>query len=384
MVEQEINGSVASGYEEVIDAFRRVLRDEREPVDAQVAAYQDGRRVVDLWTGPETTADSLLGIYSASKGVTHLIVAMLVQDGVLDLDLPVATWWPEFAAGGKDRLLLRELLAHRAGLVGTPRGFTLEELSDDRFVARALEGRVPFWRPGSAAGYHALVVGALTGEVVRRATGRSVQELATDWFTKGLGVDVHLGTTEDQDTRFLTALPMTDTDERVRAARVAASMPNALADVAFNRGIRGRTEVWELPNHAIVRRRGTASLGGLGTARGLAELYARAAAGVGDKAPFLTPDTCAAFAQIQSVGPDLVLHTQKAWAVGFHAVTEQYPALHAGAFGHSGAGGQQALVDPVQALSYAFLRRRGVLPKEADAGHELLLSAISRAGRTVR
>jgi len=380
MTHQRIDGTVAAGYEAAADAFQTVVEADGAPLDAQVAAYRDGECVLDLWTGPEARRDSLFGIYSASKGVTHLIVAMLVQEGVLDLDLPVTTWWPEFGVAGKDRVLLRQLLAHQAGLVGTPDGFTLDELSDDRHVARVLASRMPWWRPGAASGYHALVVGALTGEVVRRATGRTVQDLVAERFTTGLAVDVHLGLPDAEEPRFLAAQPMIVTAERRRALDAAATGPSSLAGVAFNRGPRGGTEVWELPNHAIVRRRGTASLGGIGSARGLAALYAHAATGADGRPPLLTQTTLDTFGQIQSVGTDLVLRGPKAWAVGFHAVSEQYPMLAAGAFGHSGAGGQQALVDPRRGLSYAFLRRRGALSDETDAGHRSILAALTAVG----
>lgn len=153
-----VQGTVADGFEPVRDAFTALLAAEGAPLDVQVSARHRGRPVVDLWAGPETGPDSLLGIYSATKGVTHLLVALLVQEGVLDLDERVAHYWPEFATGGKQDLLLRELLAHQAGLVGTPEGFSVDELSDDRLVAQRLGAQRPFWRPGTSSGYHALVV----------------------------------------------------------------------------------------------------------------------------------------------------------------------------------------------------------------------------------
>ncbi|HEY2701346.1 MAG TPA: serine hydrolase domain-containing protein [Pseudonocardiaceae bacterium] len=172
-----INGTVAPGFEPVRDEFAAIA--DNPAYAAQVVAYRHGERVVDLWTGPGLTGDSLLGAYSASKGAAHLVVALLVQQGVLDLDQRVSHYWPEFAVHGKQELLLRDLLAHRAGLVGADDGFTLEELGDDQTVAQRLGAQRPYWRPGAAFGYHALVIAALTGEVVRRATGSSIQDLFT-------------------------------------------------------------------------------------------------------------------------------------------------------------------------------------------------------------
>ncbi|OLR94790.1 serine hydrolase domain-containing protein [Actinokineospora bangkokensis] len=376
-----IDGVVAPGFEAVRERFADLLAAEGGDLDVQVAAYHRGEKVVDLWAGPDTTAESLMGIYSASKGVAHLVVALLVQDGVVDLDRPVSHYWPRFGVEGKRDLLVRELLAHQAGLVGAVDGFAVEELADDRVVADRLGTQRPFWRPGRATGYHALVMAALSGEVVRRATGRTVQEHFTERLRLPLGLDLHLGLPEAQDHRFLSAQPMTTTPERLRELAEVATAPDSLSGIAFNRHHPYHREVWELPNIPVIRSRGPASLGGVGTARGLAKLYSAVASPVDGADPLLDPTTAAAFGQVQSAGVDLVLRQPKAWAVGFHASAETYPVLGAGAFGHSGAGGQQALVDPRHELSYALLRRRPAFPAQIDKDHLRLLDALVTAAR---
>jgi CubicO group peptidase (beta-lactamase class C family) len=155
--------------------------------------------------------------------------------------------------------------------------------------------------------------------------------------------------------------------------------PNSLSGIAFNRHHPENREVWELPNMPLIRSRGPASFGAIGTARGLAKLYAAVTSPIDGRDPLLTPDTAAAFAQIQCAGWDLVLREHKAWAVGFHPVAEVYPDLGEGAFGHSGAGGQLALVDPRNELSYAFLRRRFLFPAHAVADHGRLLRTLRQA-----
>ncbi|MFD1149259.1 serine hydrolase domain-containing protein [Saccharothrix hoggarensis] len=150
------------------DEFAAVVAGE-PGLGAQLAVHHHGRRVVDLWAG--LAEDAWPALYSSGKGAAHLVVAFLVQDGVLDLDRAVAWHRPEFAASGKGRITLRDLLAHRAGLVGVPGGFTAAELSDDRLLAARPAGERPLWTEGH--GYHALAIDALTGEVVRRATGRT-------------------------------------------------------------------------------------------------------------------------------------------------------------------------------------------------------------------
>jgi CubicO group peptidase (beta-lactamase class C family) len=166
--------------------FPAVAAGEGDGYSAQLAVYRQGERVVDLWAGPEITGDSLIGVFSASKGATHLVVALLVQDGVLNLDQRVSHWWPEFAVESKREVTLRELMSHRAGLVGADNGFTLGELADDRSVAERLGGQRPYWRPGSAFGYHALVIASLSARRTRnsgscRTSGRPGRPRSAAW-----------------------------------------------------------------------------------------------------------------------------------------------------------------------------------------------------------
>ncbi|MFJ7280597.1 serine hydrolase domain-containing protein [Kitasatospora sp. NPDC098663] len=382
MEENVVRGTVAEGFESVRAEFAAVAAGEGGDHAAQLVAYRHGERVVDLWTGPETTADSLFGAYSASKGATHLVVASLVQEGVLDLEQKVGHYWPQFALEGKGDVTLRELLAHRAGLVGADTGFTIEELADDRIVAERLGAQRPYWRPGTAFGYHALVMGALSGEVVRRATGRSVQELFAERVRDAYGVDFHLGLPQEHEPRFLSARPMVVTPERLAALTASASAPNSLSGIAFNRHHPQNPEVWELPNFPAVRTSGTASFGGTASARGLARMYAVAIGPVDGTAPLLKPETLALAGQIQSIGHDVVLGEQKAFTIGFHATSEYYPQLGQGSFGHSGAGGQQAFADPRNGIAYGYTRRRTPFPAAAGPENDRLIRTLYEAAAT--
>ncbi|WP_274911124.1 serine hydrolase domain-containing protein [Streptomyces sp. WZ-12] len=379
MDDNVVRGVVADGFESVREEFAAVVAGEDGDYAAQLVAYRHGERVVDLWTGPGITGDSLFGAYSASKGATHLVVASLVQEGVLDLEQKVSHYWPQFAVKGKGDLVLRELLAHRAGLVGAEAGFTVEELADDQHVAERLGAQRPYWRPGAAFGYHALVMGALSGEVVRRATGRSVQELFAERIREPYGVDFHLGLPQEQEPRFLSAQPMAATPERLALLAASASGPNSLSGIAFNRHHPQNPQVWELPNFQIVRTLGTASFGGVASARGLARMYAAAIGPVDGTAPLLEPETLATVGQIQSTGRDVVLGEQKAFTIGFHATCAYYPQLGQGAFGHSGAGGQQAFADPRNGIAYGYTRRRTPFPAAAGPENDRLIRALYEA-----
>ncbi|MEU1144258.1 serine hydrolase domain-containing protein [Streptomyces sp. NPDC005863] len=378
--EVRVQGTVADGYEAVREEFTAVLASQEPRYAGQLAAYVAGRRVVDLWVGPDTDGDTLYGVYSSTKGAAHLVVALLVQDGTLDLDRAVAHYWPEFAAHGKAGVTLRDLLAHRAGVVGADSGFSPEELADDRVIAERLAAQRPYWRPGTAFGYHALSIGALSGEVVFRATGRTLQELYEERVRAPYGLALHLGLPEEHEGRFHSVLPMDPTPEQREILAASQTGPQSLNAIAFNRNAARPTDPQSLPNSRAVRAKGPASAGGVGSARGLAGMYAAAVTGVEGRAALLTADTVAEFGQVQSAGFDLVLRAHKAYAVGFQATSEAvYPFLGAGAIGHSGLGGSQAFADPRSGLAYGYTRRRYVFPGGAAPENERLARAVHAA-----
>ena len=152
-------GFVAPGYNNVLDLFESLLREDPH-YSAQLSAYKDGVRVVDLTGGPDMAPDTLTGAYSCSKGVAAMVIALLLQDGLLDLDQTVAHYWPEFGEHGKDRLLVRQALSHQAGLMGIEGGFGLDEFTTPAAAAR-LARAAPTWQPGRQFGYHALTIGII-------------------------------------------------------------------------------------------------------------------------------------------------------------------------------------------------------------------------------
>ncbi|WP_369237226.1 serine hydrolase domain-containing protein [Streptomyces sp. R21] len=375
-----VQGTVAEGFEAVREEFAAIVAAERPDYVGQLSAYAAGRRVVDLWAGPDTDGETLYGVYSSTKGAAHLVVALLVQDGTLELDREVAHYWPEFAAEGKGSVTLRELLAHRAGVIGADDGFTAEELADDRVIAERLAGQRPFWRPGTAFGYHALVIGALTGEVVRRTTGRSLQEMYEERIRAPYGLDFFLGLPKEHEGRFRSVLPMDPTPEQQAVFAAFQGGPHTVASIAFNRQGAEPTDIETLPNARVVRAKGPASVGGVASARGLAGMYAAATTGADGLPPLLKPDTVAAFGQIHSIGYDVVARSHKSFALGFQATADTwYPFLGAGAIGHSGAGGSQGFADPRSGLAYGYTRRRYAFPGGAAPENERLAKAVHTA-----
>ncbi|MGW1956436.1 serine hydrolase domain-containing protein [Streptomyces sp. NPDC001920] len=382
---QEIHGTVADGFEAVREEFAAFVAGERPDYEGQLCAYVHGRRVVDLWAGDGCEADSLYGVFSSTKGAAHLVVALLVQEGTLELDRKVTYYWPEFGAEGKAGVTLRDLLAHRAGLIGLDAGFTEAELADDQAIAERLADQRPFWRPGTAFGYHAFVIGALTGEVVRRATGRTLQEVYEERVRAPYGLDFFLGLPEALEPRFRSVLPMAPTPEQQAELDAEPTGPHTLAAIAFNTHAPNPTELVDHANSRTVRAKGPASAGGVAAARGLAGMYAAAISELDGRPPLLKPDTIAEVGQIHSTGYDLVSRTHKSFGLGFAAVSDPwYPFLGAGAFGHSGASGSQAFADPRSGLAYGYARRRYAFPGGAAPENERFVKAAHTAALASR
>ncbi|MGV4984691.1 serine hydrolase domain-containing protein [Streptomyces sp. NRAIS4] len=373
-----VHGTVAEGFEAVREEFAAFVAAERDDYEGQLCAYVHGRRVVDLWAGAE--ADSLYGVFSSTKGAAHLVVALLVQDGTLELDRKVTYYWPEFGAEGKGAVILRDLLSHRAGLVGIDAGFSAEELADDRAMAERLADQKPFWRPGTAFGYHALVIGALTGEVVRRATGHTLQEVYEERVRAPYGLDFFLGLPGSEEPRFRSVQPMLPTPEQQALLDAEPTGPHTLTSIAFNTHVPEPGTLADHVNSRLVRAKGPASAGGVASARGLAKMYAAAISELDDRPPLLKPDTVAEVGQIHSVGYDLVARAHRSYGLGFQATADaRHPVLGAGTFGHSGAGGSQAFADPRSGLAYGYTRRRMAFPGGAAPENDAFVGVLHRA-----
>ncbi|MET9435970.1 serine hydrolase domain-containing protein [Streptomyces sp. NPDC006551] len=376
----DVHGTVEPGFESVREEFAGVVAREASDGGAQLAVYHRGRPVVDLWGGDGVDEDSLLGLYSSSKGAMALVVALLVQDGTLDPDREVASWWPEFAAEGKGRLTLRHILAHRSGVIGTDRGFSLDELADDRLVAARLAAQRPYWEPDTGHGYHALVIGALVGEVVRRATGRTLQELFEERVRAPYGLDYYLGLPEELESRFRPALPMKPTPAERALLEAAPIAPDSTMAIAFNFHTDPPLDIVAYANSRAVRAQAPVSAGGIGSARGLARMYAAIAGELDGRPPLLAPGTLAEVARIHSSGKDLVTGEENAFGLGFVPLATRYPSLTPAAIGHSGAPGSQSFADPSTGLAYSYARRRfafGGGPGAAE--NDRLIASVTQA-----
>src|SRR5688572_14315514 len=212
----DIGGSVEPGFEGVADAFRANFEQHGE-VGAATSVYVAGRKVVDLWggvadraAGTPYTEDSLQLVFSTTKGATAACANLLAQRGDLDVDAPVAHYWPEFKAAGKGDIPVRWLLCHKAGLPYVDAELTLEEALAWDPMIRALEEQAPVWEPGTAHGYHATTYGWLVGEVVRRISGKSLGTFFHDEIAEPLGLEFWIGLPDEQQARVAPLLQWGD------------------------------------------------------------------------------------------------------------------------------------------------------------------------------
>ncbi|MFS0692854.1 serine hydrolase domain-containing protein [Streptomyces nitrosporeus] len=369
--EQAVHGDVHTGFEGVREVFTQLTRQQPQPTGLQLAVYRNGTRLVDLWSGPGVDGDTMTGVFSVSKGAAHIVVALLVQDGVLDLDREVASYWPEFAQAGKECVTLRQLLAHQAGVIGVDDVFTVEELADDRLMAGRLAAQAPYWEPGTAFGYHGLVIAALTGEVVYRATGRTLHDWWEQRVRRPYGVDFYLGLPEELEPRYLPVQPEVTDPGRVPPAE------DKLVAIAFS--TEHMPDLSVFPNTRRVRELGQASAGGVASARGVAGAYAAVIGGLDDRPALLTPGTVTAFSQVHSEGIDLVGGGESRFALGFQVFHQRYPAAPPDAFGHGGAAGALAFASPGQGLAFAYLRDRFADGDQTDMERALLVEAVTEA-----
>ena len=347
-----VHGTVAPGYEKVREVFAAELA-RLGDVGAQLAVYRHGRPVVDLWTaGPDT----LTGVLSVTKGAAFLVVALLVQDGIIDVNRSVRHYWPQFTPD----VTVRELLGHRAGLIGVDGGFGPAELADDRIIAERLAKQRPYWPRGSGYGYHALVIGALTGEIVRRVTGRSLQQTYEQHVRAPYGIDLYLGLPAELEPRFR---PL-----RAPVGHDPGPGPASLAGIALNLHADPPTDLTVFANSRTVRERGQASAGGVGSARGIGRLYAAAVSGLDGGEPLLRPATAAEFGTAGGPAPDLLAGgSGTQFGLGFEAMTTPYPFLGPAAFGHFGAAGSLGFADPRSGVAYGYARDRLAQPHGGGA-----------------
>lgn len=358
-----VRGRVADGYEEVLEAFDATVAD--QPGGAATSLVVRGEIVVDLWAGsagagawgPGTRAV----VFSSTKGLVALSVLRLVAAGPLELDAPVARYWPEFAQHGKGSVTVRQTLGHRAGVPVVDGISTRDQVLSWSAMTAALAAQVPLWVPGTQYEYHSLTYGWLGGELIRRVDGRTPGIYLREEFSAPLGLRTAIGVPVGEQADIATILAAAPTDPvdpqhpygdpaelGVRAISINGSL-------TFPGG--GPRHDWNDPDVLAAEIPGA---NGVSSARDLAVLYA-AVVGNG-RAPGLIVDSVLADAMsVVSQGQDFSRGRPGAtprWGAGLEVSSPVRPMFSAGSFGHAGAGGQLAFGDIGTRSGFAYLTNR--------------------------
>lgn len=389
----EVRGFSESGWEAVAEAFGRNFELHGE-LGAACCVYVNGQPVVDLWggladrrTGRPWGEDTVAVVFSTTKGATAICAHMLAERDELNLDAPVAEYWPEFAAKGKAELRVRWLLSHQAGLPLIETPLTLEEACAWEPVIRALEAQQPLWEPGTRQAYHALTYGFLIGEVVRRVTGKTLGRFFADEIAMPLNLSAWIGIPEEFEPRVahLEIDPVEpDRDELFDAwlAQVPESVPvpagikealKAMSTDPDSVGVEALKLGNAFPdglvteegghNARVVRASEHPGSGMVSDSRSLARMYA-ATIGEVDGVRLLEPSTVEEMSVIQpsrqyGVPAELEAFMAEAFpsamSLGFARPTKLQPLLGPRSFGHPGYGGSIGFADPDQQVGFGYV-----------------------------
>ena len=380
-----VDGHCDPRFTAVRTAFEENFRD-RDELGAALTVTVDGETVVDLWGGWADAArtrpwerDTLVNVWSTTKGPVALCAHILADRGLLDLDAPVAAYWPEFAAAGKENVLVRHLLSHRAGLAGLREPHSLAQLYDWELTTERLAAMEPWWEPGTRSGYHALTYGFLVGEVVRRVSGLLPSAFLEREVTGPLGIDFTIGLPEKEAGRAAELVHPPAASASEQAAVFSQLAPAAIA--ALTNPVAGATEA----NTPEWRAAEIPAANGHGTARAVAALYGVfAGRGSYEGHRILSPEAAERVREGQGSCRDLVLSAGFAhdtevglglWLSGPNGSYGRNPR----AFGHDGFGGSFGLADPEAGVSMGYVMNR-MGPHIADDPRKMtLIDAVHEA-----
>jgi CubicO group peptidase (beta-lactamase class C family) len=383
-----VQGEVASGYELVAEEFAKTFEG-RSTMGAALAVRVNGEKVVHLWGGTADerfatpwTADTASVVFSCTKGLMSILLARLVEEGRLDYDAPVTRYWPEFGAAGKEKVTVRQLVSHQAGLSAPQSDWVLEDILDWNAATALLAAQAPLWPPGTGYAYHALTHGWLTGELVRRVTGVYPGRYFAELVTAPLGAAAWIGLPADHadSIAHLQVAPNLAGLWEAEAARNSADRPNW--------GFRAMTLGAALPpslvtsdggfNNARIRHAEIPGAGGIATADALATIWSATVCET-EGTRLLGPAIVERATQMETSGPPVFdpVPPYSRWGMGFQLDSDSRRYLTAASFGHDGAGGQVGFADPLHRVGFAFVTNW------MEAGEDLRATRIIDALRAI-
>ncbi|MEE2769416.1 MAG: serine hydrolase domain-containing protein [Actinomycetota bacterium] len=353
----KVGGNCQKDFEAVRAAFEKNF-DEGD-LGASCAVVVDGETVVDLWGGTSDVAgehpwerDTIVNVWSTTKTMAALCVLMLYDRGSLDVDDPVAEHWPEFAANGKEAILVRHLLSHSAGLPGFDAPISKDQLFDWEYVCERLASQAPWWEPGTMSAYHSLTQGWLLGEVLRRVDGRTLGTFFAEEVAGPTGADFHIGLAD----RHFGRVAELDVSE-VGAPRLDRQGQSEILDRVDKHGP-GVTA--ELGNTDRWRRSEFAAANGHGNARSVAEIHSVIACnGTARGVTLLSPETVDKIFEVQTDGHDPILGGPIRYGLGFGLRNDTTPiSPNDRACFWGGWGGSLAVIDVEARMSVVYVMNR--------------------------
>lgn len=376
----EIHGHCDEAYAVVRDQFAAHF-DQGLELGASVCVTKDGETVVDLWGGDADTAgrpwerDTICNVWSTTKTMAATVLLMLADRGEIDLDAPVATYWPEFAANGKGGVLIRHVLAHTAGLPGFDPAVSIEVLLDQDAAAANLAAQAPWWEPGTKSGYHLITQGYLEAEIVRRVTGRTLGTFFHEEVARPLGAEVWIGLPESEEDKVAELIPPPPGS---LAALANVDMESVAVRAAVSSVITGAE-----PNTREWRAAEIPAAGGTANARGVGRVHAALAnGGTLDGVDLVSPKTLDRIFDEQIEMVDQVLGVKMRLGIGFGLMNETIPlsANERSCF-WGGWGGSVAVIDMDShtTVSYVMNKMAGALVGDLRGG-TLALLALSVGG----
>lgn len=354
-----VHGTADARFDKLRAIFADNIRSGAE-VGASIAVDFHGEMIADLWGGyadadrtKPWSADTIVNMWSSTKTVTALAALILVDRGELDVFEPVATYWPEFAANGKEAVEVRHIMSHTSGVSGWDTPFSIEDMYDWDKSTSQLAAQAPWWEPGTASGYQSSNMGHLVGEVVRRVSGKTLKEFVRTEIAEPLGADFQIGALPQDDHRVAEIIPF-----KTRAFDLTQIEPGSV----LWKTLYGPMGDPNSANTLAWRRADMGAVNGHGNARSMARiLSAISLGGTVDGVRLLGPDTIDLIFQEQANGVDLVLGVPLRWGIGYGLPQpETVPSIPADeriAF-WGGWGGSMIIAHPDRGLTISYMMNK--------------------------
>tara|TARA_B100000214_G_scaffold14668_2_gene10143 strand:- start:1850 stop:2980 length:1131 start_codon:yes stop_codon:yes gene_type:complete len=348
-----IHGTCEKKFQPVKELFQEIHQSGRE-VGSSFSVYKDGIPLIDIWSGytdkeknKEWKRDTLANVWSTTKGITALTIAHAYEQGILDYEEKVSTYWPEFASNGKEEITVGMLLSHQAGICGSNTD-NVNDYYDQEIMATELAQMEPLWKPGTASGYHSLTYGWLASELIIRLTGKTLGTYFRDEIAIPNEIDFFIGLPKSEEHRVAEMVPFPKKENQNK--EMDLNVAKKFSDKGPNLLKHQNTREW--------RQAEIASANGQGCASGIAKLYSLVVTDDLSK-KILNNSTIQTMSEERIAGRDLVLGVVTRWGAGF--VMNMHKIIYGpveGSFGHSGWGGSCGFGDPVNNIGMSYVMNK--------------------------